>query len=208
MKCRGIQEVRDEARTAWRGYGRIALLAAACCLLASGCKIRREMYDQAKVKPLAQSNFFGDERASRPLLPGTVARGHLNQDAHLYLGLVDGQPATAFPFPVTREMLLRGQERFNIYCAPCHDRAGTGNGMIVQRGYKQPTSYHIDRLRQASPGYFYNVILNGFGQMPSYSYQLSKPEDRWAVVAYVKALQFSQNAVLDDVPEDMRAQLE
>lgn len=175
--------------------------------LATGCRIRKEMYDQPKYEPLTQSDFFGDNRSARPLIEGTVARGHLHEDQHLYDGMVDGNLATTFPFPVTREVLLRGQNRFNIYCSPCHDRTGSGNGMIVQRGFKQPPSYHIDRLREAPPGYFYTVIKNGFGVMSSYAYQVNKPEDRWAIVSYIRALQLSQNAKLDDVPEDERAEL-
>ena len=175
-------------------------------LLACGCEIRKAMYDQPRYEPLASSDFFQDQRASRLLIPGTIPRGFLREDQHLYDGLVNGEQATTFPSPVTREVLERGRQRFNIYCAPCHDRAGTGNGIIVQRGYKQPSSYHIDRLRDAPPGYFYSVIKNGFGLMSSYSYQV-KAEDRWAIVAYIKALQRSQHAQLDDVPPEHREDL-
>ena len=121
---------------------------------------------------------------------------------------MNGEQATTLPIAVTREVLARGRERFNIYCSPCHDQAGTGNGMIVQRGFRQPQSYHSDRLRAAAPGYFYGVIKNGFGLMSSYSYQVPRAEDRWAIVAYIRALQLSQYATLDDIPDEQRALLE
>jgi mono/diheme cytochrome c family protein len=151
------------------------------------------MHDQPKQEPLEASTFFRDGQGSRPLVEGTVARGELREDEHLYTGKVNGQPATTFPFPITRETMDRGQDRYNIYCAPCHDRAGTGNGMIVQRGYRQPQSFHIDRLREAPPGHFYDAITSGFGAMPDYRAQI-RPEDRWAIVAYIRALQLSQHA--------------
>lgn len=176
-------------------------------LMGSGCEIRKAMYDQPKYRPLQHSDFFSDGRASRPLIEGTVARGQLNDDEFLYDGVENGKQVESFPFPVTREVLLRGQERFNIYCSPCHDRSGSGNGMVVQRGFKKPTSYHDPRLRSSPPGYFYTVIKNGFGQMPSYADQIPVA-DRWAIIAYIRALQLSQNATLEDVPEAERSQLE
>ena len=178
---------------------------AGLALLAAGC--RQNMHNQPKVEPYRESDFFADGMASRPLPAGTVARGFLREDTALYAGVdASGQPVAAFPLPVTRELLRRGQERFNVFCSPCHDRAGTGHGMIVQRGYKQPSSYHIDRLRQAPPGYFYDVMTRGFGVMPSYAAQVS-PEDRWAIVAYIRALQLSQNARLADLSPEERAKL-
>ncbi len=136
-----------------------------------------------------------------------MARGHLNDDAAFYTGKgPDGKPLDTFPFPVTRDVMVRGQDRFNIYCAPCHDRPGDGNGMIVRRGFRSPPSYHIDRLRQVPNGYMFDVITNGFGAMPDYAAQVPA-RDRWAIVAYVRALQLSQNATLDDVPPADRAQL-
>lgn len=183
----------------------IALIGAA--FWGSGCEIRKAMYDQPKLKPLQRSEFFSDQRASRPLIEGTVAQGQLREDAHLYDGTEHGKPAESFPFPVTREVLLRGQERYNIFCSPCHDRAGTGNGMVVQRGFKKPVSYHDPRLRASPPGYFYAAIKNGFGQMPSYADQIPV-QDRWAIIAYIRALQLSQNATLEDVPAEERAALE
>ena len=172
----------------------------------TGCEIRKAMYDQPKYRPLQKSEFFSDARASRALVEGTVARGHLNEDAHLHTGKIGDQLAGTFPFPVTREVLVRGQERFNIFCAPCHDRAGTGNGMVVQRGFKKPVSFHDPRLRASSVGYFYGNITKGFGQMPSYAAQIPV-KDRWAIVAYIRALQYSYQATLDDVPEAERARL-
>jgi mono/diheme cytochrome c family protein len=182
-------------------------IGAVVLALAAATACRQDMHDQPKYIPLRPSDFFGDGRSERPLIEGTVARGHLNDDVALYAGKgADGKPAATFPFPVTKEVIERGQSRFNVYCTPCHDRLGDGGGMIVRRGYRRPPSYHIERLRQAPDGYIYDVITNGFGAMPDYSAQLS-PNDRWAVVAYVRALQLSQNAKIDDVPADARGQL-
>jgi len=175
-----------------------------CLLLTAAC--RQDMHDQPRYKPLARSSFFDDGRASRPLVAGTVARGHLHEDTRLYTGKEGDDPITKFPFPVTTAILERGQQRFNIYCSPCHDRAGTGLGMVVRRGLRRPPSYHIDRLRAAPVGYFYDVITNGFGAMPDYAAQI-QPQDRWAIVAYIRVLQRSQNAKLADVPPDKRAAL-
>ncbi len=165
------------------------------------------MADQPRYKPLARSEFFGDERSARPLVEGTVARGDLEADEQFYTGKTNGKLVDTFPFPITEKALRRGQERFNIYCAPCHDRAGTGQGMIVKRGYRAPPSYHIDRLRSAPVGYFFEVITRGFGLMPDYAQQVP-PADRWAIIAYIRALQLSQNAKLADVPEGERQKLE
>lgn len=181
-------------------------LLAVVALFGAGCGIRKAMYDQPKYKSFQESDFFGDRRSMRPPVEGTVARGHLNDDTHLYRGQVDGKPAETFPFPITRADLERGRERYNIYCSPCHDQAGTGWGMVVQRGFKRPSSYHVDRLRQAPPGYFFGVMTDGFGQMPSYAAQI-KPEDRWRIAAYIRALQLSQHATLEDVPESERSRL-
>lgn len=174
--------------------------------LGSGCELRQRMYDSARYEPLEASDFFGDRRSARPLIEGTVARGHLVEDTHLVEGKVDGELATEFPFEITQDVLDRGEERFNIYCSVCHGKAGYGNGLVVQRGFRQPTSYHIDRLRQAQPGYFFDVITRGFGVMPSYSYQVS-PEDRWAIIAHIRALQISQNAAVSDLPEEAKLEL-
>jgi cytochrome c len=139
-------------------------------------------------------------------VPGTVARGQLRIDDHLYKGKVDGKDADTFPFPITANDILRGQQRFNIYCTPCHDYTGSGRGMIVQRGFPQPPSLHIDRLRQAPVGHFFDVMTNGFGNMYSYAARVT-PEDRWRIAAYIRALQLSEHATPADVPEDERQKL-
>jgi mono/diheme cytochrome c family protein len=169
-----------------------------------GC--RQDMHDQPKYKPYRPSAFFADGREVRPLVADTVARGHLDDDALLYTGKVGDKFANALPFPVTAEVLHRGQERYNIYCTPCHDRTGGGGGMIVLRGYRRPPAFHIDRLRQQPAGYFFDVITHGFGVMPNYAQQIP-PRDRWAIVAYVRALQLSQHAELIDVPAAEQARL-
>lgn len=177
-----------------------------CLLLLTGCWY--DMREQAKVKPLQSSDFFLDGQSSRLLLVDTVARGHLNSDKAFYQGMnEDDTPVENFPIEITREVLERGRERYDIFCAPCHSRLGNGQGMIVQRGFKAPPSFHIDRLREAPPGYYYDVITNGFGVMYSYASRVP-PEDRWAIIAYIKALQLSQNATMDDVPPDQRGRLE
>ena len=181
-----------------------ALAAFALLVFASGC--RQDMQDQPKYIPLRATAFFDDHRSARPFPDNTVARGHLESDTEFFTGKVGNQFTDRFPFPVTRDVLARGQQRFNIYCAPCHDRLGNGDGMIVRRGFRKPPSYHLDRLRQAAPGYIYDVITNGFGAMPDYAAQIA-PQDRWNIVAYVRALQFSHNATMDDVPPDKRGEV-
>lgn len=171
----------------------------------AGCDMR-DMYDQAKIKALRPSSMFADGRGARPLIPGTVARGHLDDDTLLYQGKVGGKLAEVFPFRISEADLARGQVRFNIYCAPCHDRTGSGDGMVVKRGFSRPPSFHLDRLRTSPVGHFYDTITNGFGVMPAYNLQVPV-RDRWLIVAYVRALQFSQNAPLDAVPADERAKL-
>jgi len=165
------------------------------------------MQDQPKFIPLRPSTFFDDGRSARQLIEGTIARGHLNDDVAYYTGKdADGKPVNDFPFPVTKEVIERGQDRFNVYCAPCHDRLGEGNGMVVRRGYRKPPSYHIDRLRQVPNGYIFDVITNGFGAMSDYAAQIPT-RDRWAIVSYVRALQLSHNATINDVPPADRSQL-
>ncbi len=181
--------------------------AAAIVLLgmfAAGC--RQDMHNQPKFIPLRPTSLFPDGRSERPFVAGTVARGHLNDDPAYYTGKVDGQFVNTFPMPVTREVIARGEERYNVYCSPCHDRIGNGLGMIVRRGYRHPPSYHIDRLRQVPNGYIFDVITNGFGAMPEYSAQVPTA-DRWAIVAYIRALQLSQRAAVNDVPQERRAEL-
>lgn len=179
----------------WRQISVLGLLAT---LALAGC--RQDMHDQPRFKPLARSDFYVDMRSARPPVEGTVARGQWHEDSYFYTGKVGNQPGDAIPFPVTQDVLARGQERFNIFCAPCHSRTGDGKGMIVQRGFQPPPSYHTDRLRKAPLGYFYGVITDGFGAMPEYASQIS-PRDRWDIVAYIRALQLSQNASTADVPE-------
>jgi hypothetical protein len=184
-----------------RGTG---LLACLCLtLVLAGC--RQDMQDQPKYIPLRPSTFFADSRSERPLVEGTVARGHLEADTAFYTGMSDGKPVDAFPFAITRDVLDRGQQRYNIYCSPCHDRLGTGLGMVVRRGYRRPPSFHIERLRKASVGYLFGVITEGFGAMSDYAAQI-EPHDRWAIVAYQRVLQLSQNASVNDVPPAARAQ--
>jgi mono/diheme cytochrome c family protein len=173
------------------GKRRNLLFAVLACALLTSCRL--DMHIQPKAKPLRQSDFFADGRASRPLVPGTVARGQLREDTYFYTGMVNGKEGDAMPFPVTEQVLKRGQERFNIYCTPCHSATGDGNGMIVQRGYRRPPSYLDPKLLNAPIGHFYDVITNGFGAMPDYAVQVA-PRDRWAIAAYIRALQLSQRA--------------
>jgi hypothetical protein len=179
--------------------------AVFCLLLLTGCRV--DMHIQPKYRPLAASNFFDDGRSARPVIPGTVARGHLRTDEQLYTGRTHGEVADTFPFSLTRADLERGRERYNIYCTPCHDYTGSGRGMIVQRGFPAPPSYHLDRLRNAPVGHFFDVITNGFGTMYSYASRVDA-QDRWRIAAYIRALQLSQRATLNDVPEEERRQLE
>jgi mono/diheme cytochrome c family protein len=165
------------------------------------------MHDQPKYVPLRQSAFFNDERSARPLVEGTVARGQLHEDELMYTGKVKGEDATLFPMRVDAAVMARGQQRFNIYCSPCHGRTGQGDGMIVRRGYRRPPSMHQDRLRSAPPGHFFDVITNGFGGMYDYGDRI-EVNDRWAITAYLRALQLSQNAKLDDVPAGERERLQ
>ena len=183
----------------------VAIAAAAVAAGSSGC--HRDLRYQPRIDPLEKSRFFADGIGARPVPAGTVARGQLKEDRVFHTGLAGDQLAAAFPLPVNEELLARGRERYNIYCAPCHDQAGTGLGMVVRRGYKQPPSLHIDRLRQARPGYFFDVMTNGFAKMPSYAAQVPAG-DRWAIAAYIRALQRSQYATLDDVPDEVRPELE
>jgi len=175
---------------------RIVLGLVALAILV-GC--RNDMHDQPRFKPLAQSDFYADLRSSRAPVEGTVARGDLREDSYFYTGKIGANPGDYMPaeVPVNEETLERGRERFNIYCAPCHSRVGDGNGMLPQRGYRHPPSYHSDRLRKAPLGYFFDVITNGFGAMPDYASQIP-PDDRWKIVAYIRALQLSQNATAAD----------
>lgn len=188
---------------------RLASLTGVACFVlvfGTGCELRKKMYDQPRLDPYETSDFFEDGMASRPIVQGSVPRGFLREDDHFYRGRVNDEMAETLPMPVTEELLARGRERYNIYCSVCHAPSGYGDGMVVQRGFKVPQSLHIERLRTAPDGYFFDVITRGFGMMPSYSYQVP-PADRWAIIAYIRALQLSQYASMDDVPEAMRENL-
>jgi mono/diheme cytochrome c family protein len=184
---------------------RLTLAILAATVLVAGC--RQDMHDAPRYEVYEASSTFADNRASRTPPAGTIARGWLREDEALHTGKVAGQTVDAFPFAVTHADLQRGQQRFNIYCTPCHGRVGDGNGMVVQRGYRQAASFHQDRLREERVGYFYDVITNGFGAMPDYASQIPV-RDRWLIVAYVRTLQLSQYATVDDVPAGSRSALD
>jgi hypothetical protein len=176
---------------------------AACVVLLSGCEyLRQDMANQPKNKALSPSDFFADGRSERPLVENTVARGSLANDEFAL-----PKDSNNFPLPVTMETLQRGEERYKIFCSPCHGLQGDGNGMIASRGMKHPPSYHIDRLRNSPTGYYYDVMTNGFGVMYSYNAQIP-PRDRWAIIAYIRALQLSRNAHAADLPADLREKVD
>jgi hypothetical protein len=189
-----------------RKFAGIRMLACAAGVVfaLAGCRI--DMHVQPKYLPYEPTTFFADGRSERQPVPGTVARGQLRLDDLLFTGTENGAEATRFPFPITREDLDRGRERFNIYCTPCHDYTGSGNGMIVQRGFPHPPSFHTDRLRQAPVGHFFGVMTNGFGRMYSYADRVDVG-DRWRIAAYIRVLQLSRNASVDDVPQADRDKL-
>jgi len=171
----------------------------------AGC--HTDMRDQPRYETYEASDFFGDGQAARPVVAGTVARGQLREDEAFYRGKDGEKLVKDIPLEVDRALLERGQERFNIFCVNCHGLAGDGDGMIVRRGFNRPPSYHSERLRSAPVGHYFDVMTNGFGAMPRFAPQI-EPRDRWAIIAYVRALQRSQNAKLDDVPESERPGLE
>jgi mono/diheme cytochrome c family protein len=212
-----------------RSDGRRSLGAAAALFLPMflvGCD-RLDMYDQPRYKPLAASDFFVDGLSARPRVEGTLARGELHDDEPLYTGKAAGKPISEIPqaayravydrdprrfnqpleqtepAELRRALLTRGRERFDIHCSVCHARTSDGDGMIVRRGFRKPPALHVDRLRNAPAGYFFDVITHGFGAMPSYASRIDV-FDRWAIVTYIRALQLSQNARFDDVPDDQR----
>jgi Cytochrome C oxidase, cbb3-type, subunit III len=191
------------------GGSRIAARAvSAVVLLAAAGACRQDMFNQPRLKPLAESDFYPDRMSARPPVPDTVARSERITDRALDTGIgEDGRFVSRLPVPLTRALLVRGRERFDIFCSPCHGRVGDGRGMIVQRGLKAPPSYHIDRLRRQPVGYLFDVATNGFGQMSGYRSQVT-PDDRWAIVAYIRALQLSQHAGIDAVPAGDRRALE
>ncbi len=170
----------------------------------TGC--RNDMHDQPRYKPLQASAFFADHRGSRPVVDGTVARGHLRIDEARYTGKIAGENIDQFPIPIAKADIERGQNRFNIYCTPCHGKLGDGNGLVVMRGYRQPPSYYDDKLMKAPVGHFFDVVTNGFGAMPSYASRVTA-DDRWRVIAYIRALQLSESAKVNDVPADQRQNL-
>jgi hypothetical protein len=174
----------------------VAASAMAALLVLAGC--RQDMHNQPKFVPQRGTTFFADGRSARPQVENTVARNQMDEDAYFYTGIVDGKEGDGLPIPLNAATLERGQERYNIYCTPCHSRVGNGDGMIVQRGYRPAGNFHTDRLRNAPLGHFFAVMTNGYGAMPDYSAQLT-PEDRWAVAAYIRALQLSQDAKPSDV---------
>jgi mono/diheme cytochrome c family protein len=161
---------------------------AALIVLCAGCN---DMYDTGRQKPLQESKFYADGLASRPLVEGTVPRGHTRLDEHLYTGKIDGKLTDLFPFPVTADVVKRGQDQYNVFCSPCHSRIGDGRGMIVQRGFPPPNSFHSDSIRVKPAGHYFDAVTNGFGRMYSYASSIT-PEDRWAIVAYIRALQLSR----------------
>jgi mono/diheme cytochrome c family protein len=217
-----VQEVK------FRRAVRAVQAALIALVLASCAACQQQMGEQPSYRPLKPSEFFADGQSARPLIPGTVARGQLRLDRAYYTGLQGPTPGggeyggpgglslpvartalpqqpyvDTFPFPVTRQVLQRGKERFTIYCSVCHGPLGYGDGVVVERGFTKPNSYHSDRLRSAPVGYFFDVITHGYGSMPDYASQVP-PEDRWAIVAYVRALQLSQHATLVELPEAIR----
>jgi mono/diheme cytochrome c family protein len=194
----------------------LSLLISAFCILPSAFVFTacnrvgpgwQKMGRQPRYDPLEPSDFFADGMSARPRVAGTVARGELVTNPFLATGKINGADGDGFPFPITEQVLNRGHERFNIYCSPCHGRLGDGNGMIPSRGYRHPPSFHTDTLRAAPTGHFFDVMTNGFGAMPPYAPQVS-PEDRWAIISYIRALQLSQNATVAQVPADQRAKLD
>ena len=204
---RFAQQEKREKRKGRRGPSFLLPLFSFLCLLvfASGC--RQKMANQARYDPLEPSDFFSDGMSARPRVAGTVARGEMTNDPFFDSGKRGGQISDGFPMAVTLELINRGHDRFDIYCAQCHGRVGDGNGMIPARGYRRPPSFHTATLRTAPTGHFFDVMTNGFGAMPPYRNQLP-PRDRWAIVAYIRALQLSQNATIADVPATERGKLE
>jgi hypothetical protein len=178
---------------------------AAAVLLAAGC--RQDMHDTPRYEPYEKSDFFGDGRSVRPQVAGTVARGQLREDDALFTGRTGAALVARIPVKVDRPLLLRGRERYEVYCAPCHGLAGRGDGMVVRRGFRQPTSFHHDRLRAQPDGYFFDVMTNGFGAMPDYAAQVGV-RDRWAIVAYLRALQLSQHADFGALPRGLQERVQ
>jgi mono/diheme cytochrome c family protein len=222
------KQIKDHPNPSIERVLRFARLTGLAVILLSCPACQQQMAEQPSYRPLQPSAFFADGASARTLVPGTVARGAARLDRHFYTGergpaeggsalseagrmslpvartaLAEKSYVDKFPRPVTEQVLQRGQERFEIYCAVCHGPLGYGDGIVVQRGYTRPPSYHTDRLRSAPAGYFFDVITHGFGSMPDYAEQIP-PRDRWAIVAYLRVLQFSQHAPLGELPEHDR----
>jgi len=178
-----------------------ALCVLALALASCGGTLRQDMANQPRQNPLSPAEFFPDDRSARPILDNTVMRGALEEDS-----LFIPKESNAFPLPLTQELLERGEDRYKIFCSPCHGLQGDGMGMVTLRGMKHPPSYHQERLRNVPVGYLFDVITNGFGAMNGYSAQLA-PRDRWAVVAYLRALQVSRNAHVVDLPANLKEKL-
>jgi hypothetical protein len=179
------------------------VLPALLVLIAMTVGCRQDMHIQPYYRPLSKSDFFADDRSARPPVEGAVARGDLHEDTYFYTGKIGNEDGDYMPFPVTKEVLDRGRERYNITCTPCHGRVGDGNGFIPSRGFRRPPSFHIERLRKMPIGYFFDVDTNGFGVMPDYASQVA-PRDRWCIAAYIRALQLSQNAPSADIPSGQK----
>ena len=177
---------------------------AACLLLWAGC--RRDMYDQPRYEVYEPSTFFADGTSQRPPVAGTVARNELRADTLYYTGKVDGKDTEQFPFAIDRETIETGRERYQIFCSPCHGRAGDGRGMIVRRGFSPPPTFHSDYLRNIPVGHFYDVMTHGYGAMYSYAARIPVRQ-RWAIAAYIRVLQYSQNATREDLTADEQKSL-
>jgi len=198
MQGTGNREQETGKTKTMRAVRTMTMLAAtASMLVLAGC--RQDMQDEPKFFPQRGTTFYPDGRSVRPQVPHTVARNQGDEDSYFYTGLVNGKEGDGLPIDLTPDTMARGQERYNIYCTPCHSRVGNGDGMIVQRGYRPAGDFHTERLRNAPLGHFFNVMTNGYGAMPDYAAQIT-PQDRWAIAAYIRALQLSQNAKQSDVP--------
>lgn len=221
MQIRAISESQSGLRRKTTQAGRFLIfILLGSLLLSAGCfrgrpsrkppiHINPNMDKQERYRPQGQSNFFADRSMMRMPVPGTVARGDLREDDVLYRGIdARGDTVRHNPLPITMQLLQRGQDRFNIFCAPCHGAAGDGKGIVVARGLLPPPTFHSALMRNYPDGHFFQVISHGIRNMPAYNYQLPKVEDRWAIVAYIRALQRSQNATIDDLPEQIRAEYE
>lgn len=183
---------------------------ASCALALAGgmfvCGCRQDMHNQPKYVTYRSSEFFPDGLSERQQVAGTVARDQLNEDSYFYTGKINGKVGDVFPFPVTMAVMERGHERYDIYCSPCHSRVGDGEGMIVKRGYRRAINFHDPRIQAETVGHYFDIISHGYGAMPDYAAQIA-PADRWAIAAYIRALQYAQNGTMADIPSDRRGEL-